>query len=232
MAACTARMLASSPSHAAAAAAARCRASGRSGVARRAAPSIHRRAVRCDARAADDEKASEEHPSYVIAADGLPRTAKVGILGGGQLGRMLAIAAAPMGVRLLSLDPTPSSPASITAIQTEGKFNDKEDVVNFAKDCDVVTVEIEHIDVEALRELEALGVDVQPTSQTLAIIQDKFAQKEHFQEAGVPLGDFRAVNDAKELADAASDFGFPIMLKSRRMAYDGKEDRPECVVVK
>jgi phosphoribosylaminoimidazole carboxylase (NCAIR synthetase) len=67
-------------------------------------------------------------------------TAKVGILGGGQLGRMLAIAAAPMGVRLNSLDPTPASPASIAAIQTVGSYMNYDDIIAFAKDCDVVTM--------------------------------------------------------------------------------------------
>jgi phosphoribosylaminoimidazole carboxylase len=144
-----------------------------------------------------------------MCPDGLSRTAKIGILGGGQLGRMLAIAAAPMGVRLHSLDPNPSSPASIAAISTTGSFQNRDDVLSFAKDCDVVTVEIEHIDVAALEELEALGVDVQPTSRTLGIIQDKFAQKEHFAAAGVPLGEYRSVKDQAELDGVAGDFGFP-----------------------
>ena len=181
----------------------------------RTATRVKRKTTRAAAGAADSSE-------FSVCPDGLPRTAKVGILGGGQLGRMLAIAAAPMGVRLHSLDPTPSSPASITAIQTEGKFNDRDDVIAFAKDCDVVTVEIEHIDVGALKELEDMGIDVQPTSKTLAIIQDKFAQKEHFQKAGVPLGDFQSVADQAELDAAAEKFGFPLMIKSRRMAYDGK----------
>jgi phosphoribosylaminoimidazole carboxylase len=81
--------------------------------------------------------------------------------------------------------------------------------------------EIEHIDVRALKALEDMGVDVQPTSHTLSIIQDKLAQKVHFQAAGVPLGDFVAVDDDLQLAAAVADFGFPLMLKSRRMAYDG-----------
>jgi phosphoribosylaminoimidazole carboxylase len=163
-----------------------------------------------------------DRPVDAVSADGLPRTAKIGILGGGQLGRMLAIAGAPMGVRVHSLDPNPASPASIVAIPTEGSFQDAADVIAFAKDCDVVTVEIEHIDVAALRDLEKAGVDVQPCSNTLAIIQDKFAQKEHFKKAGVPLGAFQSVESEEQLAAVAQEFGFPLMLKSRRMAYDGK----------
>ena len=179
-----------------------------------------RRAARPAAGLFDGGKG--DRPVDAVSADGLPRTAKIGILGGGQLGRMLAIAGAPMGVRVRSLDPNPVSPASIVAIPTEGSFQDAADVIAFAKDCDVVTVEIEHIDVAALRELEKAGVDVQPCSDTLAIIQDKFAQKEHFQKAGVPLGPFQSVESEEQLAAAAKAFGFPLMLKSRRMAYDGK----------
>ena len=169
------------------------------------------------------ESGKSDAPVDAMSADGLPRTAKIGILGGGQLGRMLAIAGAPMGVRVHSLDPLgDASPASIVAIPTKGSFQDKEDVIKFAKDCDVVTVEIEHIDIAALEELEEQGIDVQPCSSTLKIIQDKFAQKEHFAKAGVPLGDYRSVTTQAELEACANDFGFPIMLKSRRLAYDGK----------
>jgi phosphoribosylaminoimidazole carboxylase len=180
-----------------------------------------RRVVVVRAAGAAKKKPPNDSPC-AVTPDGLERTANVGILGGGQLGRMLAIAAAPMGVRLRALDPNPVAPASVAAVATEGSFQSREDVLAFASDCDVVTVEIEHIDVAALEELEAMGVDVQPTSRTLAIIQDKFRQKEHFAAAGVPLGEFRSIADDAELAAAADAFGFPLMIKSRRMAYDGK----------
>lgn len=199
--------------------------SSRSPASRRAlSRRAHRVPVRRAARPAAGlfDGGKGDRPVDSMSADGLPRTAKIGILGGGQLGRMLAIAGAPMGVRVHSLDPNPASPASIVAIPTEGSFQDAADVIAFAKDCDVVTVEIEHIDVAALRDLEKAGVDVQPCSNTLAIIQDKFAQKEHFKKAGVPLGAFQSVESEEQLAAVAQEFGFPLMLKSRRMAYDGK----------
>lgn len=199
--------------------------SSRSPASRRAlSRRAHRVPVRRAARPAAGlfDGGKGDRPVDAMSADGLPRTAKIGILGGGQLGRMLAIAGAPMGVRVHSLDPNPASPASIVAIPTEGSFQDAADVIAFAKDCDVVTVEIEHIDVAALRALEKAGVDVQPCSNTLAIIQDKFAQKEHFKSAGVPLGAFQSVESEEQLAAVAQEFGFPLMLKSRRMAYDGK----------
>ena len=153
-----------------------------------------RRVVVVRAAGAAKKKPPNDSPCAVTPY-GLERTANVGILGGGQLGRMLAIAAAPMGVRLRALDPNPVAPASVAAVATEGSFQSRDDVLAFASDCDVVTVEIEHIDVAALEELEAMGVDVQPTSRTLAIIQDKFRQKEHFAAAGVPLGEFRSIAD-------------------------------------
>ena len=194
---------------------------GRGFRARRGPTFARRRVARVSAGLFGDKKSAADAPD-AMCADGLPRTAKIGILGGGQLGRMLAIAAAPMGVRLNSLESSLESPASIAAIPTKGSFQSREDILAFAKDCDVVTVEIEHIDVSALKELEDAGVDVQPTSGTLAIIQDKFAQKEHFKKAGVPLGDFASVADDAELSAVAADYGFPLMIKSRRMAYDGK----------
>ena len=154
---------------------------------------------------------------------GLPRDAKIGILGGGQLGRMLAIAGAPMGVRLNVIDPTePSCPASIAAEQTFGSFRDKAAVMEFAKDCDVVTVEIEHIDCDALDELVKNGIDVQPTPKTLRTIQDKYAQKVHFRDNNVKIGPFMDVPDEAQLQNAVNAFGFPLMLKSKRLAYDGR----------
>jgi phosphoribosylaminoimidazole carboxylase len=160
---------------------------------------------------------------YSAENDGLPRDAKIGILGGGQLGRMLAIAGAPMGVRLNVLDPTePSCPASIAAEQTIGSFRDKAAVLEFAKDCDVVTVEIEHIDCDALDELVKNGIDVQPTPKTLRTIQDKYAQKVHFRDNNVKIGPFMDVPDEAQLQNAVNAFGFPLMLKSKRLAYDGR----------
>ena len=157
-----------------------------------------------------------------VCDEGLARTAKVGILGGGQLGRMLAIAASPMGVQLHCLDPSDPAPAAVASKHTLGSYQNRDDVIAFAKDCDVVTVEIEHIDTKALKELEDMGVDVQPTSATLSIIQDKYVQKEHFAKAGVPLGDFASIAGEDELKAVAEKFWFPLMIKSRRMAYDGK----------
>lgn len=204
---------ASSASHVAPVPVTRAGRRGRSTRATRGTP-VRVRAGLFGGKANDDPNA--------VCDDGLPRNAKVGILGGGQLGRMLAIAASPMGVQLHCLDPSDPAPAAVASKHTLGSYQNRDDVIAFAKDCDVVTVEIEHIDTKALKELEDMGIDVQPTSRTLSIIQDKYAQKEHFAKAGVPLGDFKSVADEAELQAVADDFGFPLMIKSRRMAYDGK----------
>ena len=94
--------------------------------------------------------------------------------------------------------------------------------MEFAKDCDVVTVEIEHIDCDALDELVKIGIDVQPTPKTLRTIQDKYAQKVHFRDNNVKIGPFMEVSDETQLQNAANTFGFPLMLKSKRLAYDGR----------
>ncbi|KAK9819561.1 hypothetical protein WJX81_003984 [Elliptochloris bilobata] len=167
-------------------------------------------------------ESSEKH-STAISDVGLPRAAVVGVLGGGQLGKMLATEAAKMGVRVKVLDPTPDCPASVVAEQMLGSFRDPDMIRQFAAGVDVLTVEIEHIDADALEAVQAeLGVNVEPLPATLRIIQDKLLQKEHFAAAGVPVADFRGVASAVDADEAAADFGFPLMLKSRRLAYDGR----------
>lgn len=164
-----------------------------------------------------------ENAATKVVATGLPRTAVVGVLGGGQLGKMMGQEAAKMGVTLRVLDPTPDCPASVVAQQTLGSFRDAQAVQQFAKGCDVLTVEIEHIDADAMQAVaDQSGVEVQPTPQTMRIIQDKFVQKEHFQAAGVPLPEYRKISCSKCSEAAGTAFGYPYMLKSRKLAYDGR----------
>lgn len=154
---------------------------------------------------------------------GFPRTAVVGILGGGQLGKMLAQEAQKMGVAVRVLDPTPACPASTVAAHVLGSFRDPNAIADFAKGCDVLTVEIEHVDVDALEAAaEQSGVDVQPTPTTIRIIQDKHAQKIHFKAAGVPVPEFRDIKCSKCAATAGNLYGYPFMLKAKRLAYDGR----------
>lgn len=153
----------------------------------------------------------------------LPRSSVVGILGGGQLGKMLAQEAAKMGIKVKVLDPTPGCPASSVAEQMVGSFRDADAVKAFAADVDVLTVEIEHIDADAMEAAAAAsGIEVQPTPGTLRTIQDKFRQKQHFAAAGVPLPEFREIKCGKCAAAAGDAFGYPYMLKSKTLAYDGR----------
>lgn len=166
--------------------------------------------------------AADRHVTAVSDA-GLPRTAVVGVLGGGQLGRMMALAAANMGVAVKFLDPQEDAPAAVAADQTVGHFRDAAAISGFATGCDVLTVEIEHIDADAMEAAgKASGVDVEPTPFTLRTIQDKFLQKQHFEAAGVPVAPYAEVADEANLQAAAASFGFPLMLKSKRLAYDGR----------
>ncbi|GAB4822141.1 hypothetical protein N2152v2_009187 [Parachlorella kessleri] len=160
----------------------------------------------------------------MISRNGLPRTAVVGVLGGGQLGKMLAQEAAKMGITLKVLDPTPSCPASVVAEQVVGSFRDPEAVKSFAQGVDLLTVEIEHIDADAMQAVaEQSGVEVQPLPETLRIIQDKYRQKQHFQEAGnIPMPEFRNIKCEKCAESAGRAFGYPFMLKSKTLAYDGR----------
>ena len=151
----------------------------------------------------------------------------LGILGGGQLGRMLTLAAHNLGVRVVVLDPTPDCPAAqVGAAQIVGSFSDAALVAQLARRCDAVTVEIEHVNAEALR-LAAPGAGaVHPAPATLALVQDKLLQKRAMRAAGVPLGDFEAVESIEDLLRAGERFGFPLMLKSRCLAYDGRGNAP------
>eukprot|EP00878_Enallax_costatus_P018872 GHUV01019895.1.p1 GENE.GHUV01019895.1~~GHUV01019895.1.p1 ORF type:complete len:545 (+),score=113.92 GHUV01019895.1:191-1825(+) len=158
-----------------------------------------------------------------VSDTGLPRTAVVGVLGGGQLGRMMALAAANMGVAVKFLDPAENAPAAVAAQQTVGHFRDAAAIGAFAAGCDVLTVEIEHIDADAMEEAaRSSGVDVEPTPSTLRTIQDKYAQKLHFEGHGVPVAPFADVRDETGLLAAAGSFGYPFMLKCKRLAYDGR----------
>merc|ERR1740130_246064 len=117
---------------------------------------------------------------------------RVGVLGGGQLGRMMGFAAGRLGIHLVILDPMgKESPAGcVCPAAVLGHFNDAERVLELAKQCDVVTVEIEHINTAALVQLEHEGrVIVQPSSATLSTIQDKFLQKNHLISHGIAVAD-------------------------------------------
>ncbi len=146
---------------------------------------------------------------------------KVGMLGGGQLGRMFIQEALNYDVHVHCLDPDPDAPCRHLATSfRQGSLTDFDTVVNFGNDKDVVTVEIEHVNVEALRELENRGVKVFPQPNVLAIVQDKGLQKKFYLQHDLPTAEFTLVNGKEELL--AKNIPFPYVLKWRKGGYDGK----------
>ncbi|CAE7269091.1 ade6 [Symbiodinium necroappetens] len=148
----------------------------------------------------------------------------VGCLGGGQLGRMMVYAAHRLGVRMCVLDPLgEKSPAGqVAEMSVKGSFQDAEAVRALAKKCDILTLEVEHVNAEVLEELHQAGVPVQPLPFVVKLIQDKYVQKVHLQKHGVPLPEFEKVESEADLHSIGERFGYPMMLKSRYGAYDGK----------
>ncbi|KAL6989142.1 phosphoribosylaminoimidazole carboxylase [Sarracenia purpurea var. burkii] len=172
-------------------------------------------------------RASLEPPDACHRKDDLPvhglSETVVGVLGGGQLGRMLCQAASQMGLKLIVLDPTENCPASaLSHYHMVGSYDDSATIEEFAKMCGVVTVEIEHVDVATLEKLEKQGVDCQPKASTIRIIQDKYLQKVHFSRHAIPLPEFMQIDNLEGAKRAGHLFGYPLMIKSKRLAYDGR----------
>jgi 5-(carboxyamino)imidazole ribonucleotide synthase len=152
----------------------------------------------------------------------------LGVVGGGQLGRMLGEAAGPLGVEVVVSDPTPDCPASaVVRDQLVGDFDDYETVRALAERVDVLTYEIELADADALERVrEETDTPVHPTPETLRVTQDKLLEKETLSDAGVPVPAFRRVDDADDLRAAGEELGWPVMLKAREGGYDGRGNLP------
>ena len=153
----------------------------------------------------------------------------VGVLGGVQLGRMLVEAANLLEIRVNFLD-APNSAAKQVSNHDghiDGSFKDREAIKKLAATSDVLTIEIEHVDTQILEEISATS-DVQPNWKTIRTIQDKYLQKEHLASHGVALAQSLALEEAsmEELEKASKTLGLPLMLKSRREAYDGRGNFP------
>ena len=148
---------------------------------------------------------------------------KVGIIGGGQLGKMIIIEAKKMGFYVIILDPTPSCPAdSIADEHIIAEFDDKKGVRKLADKADVITYEFEHIGVKILKELEDEGHKIYPTAASLEIIQNKYRQKELLQKNRIPVPEFFKISCIDDIKKAGEKFSYPLMLKSCTGGYDGK----------
>jgi 5-(carboxyamino)imidazole ribonucleotide synthase len=145
----------------------------------------------------------------------------VGIVGGGQLGRMLALAGYPLGLDFLFLDPASGTPASQVAPMLQGAFTDAALLRELAVRSEVLTFDWENISVEALRALSR-ETRIAPPLAALAVSQDRLAEKRLFAKLGIPTTRHAAVDSPASLARALRDVGLPGVLKTRRLGYDGK----------
>ncbi|MFP8889287.1 5-(carboxyamino)imidazole ribonucleotide synthase [Natrialbaceae archaeon A-CW2] len=152
----------------------------------------------------------------------------IGVVGGGQLGRMLAEAASPLGADVIVLDPTPDCPAAgVSRDQLVGGFGDEDKIRELAERADVLTFEIELADQDVLERVrEDTGVPVHPDPATLRTIHDKLVQKRALEDAGVPVPPFRGVDSVTDVHDAIDEYGAPVMLKARTGGYDGRGNVP------
>ena len=148
---------------------------------------------------------------------------RIGIIGGGQLGLMIAEAARVMGYAGITvLDPTPNCPASLAAEQIVGSLKDPLAIRKLAAQADILTYEIEHINTEALHALQVEGTKIFPSPDLLAIIQNKYQQKEFLAQYSIPVAPFMSVAGIADIEHAAQLWSYPLVLKAKKDAYDGR----------
>lgn len=152
----------------------------------------------------------------------LPPGSTIGILGGGQLGRMLALAAARLGLKTHIYTDEPDAPASaVSAATTTGSFDDESALAAFAAEVDVVTCEFENVPARAL-EIAGRSAPVHPPANAFAVAQDRLTEKNFMRGLGIGVADYAAVDDARSLDEAIARVKLPAILKTRRFGYDGK----------
>ncbi|MBS1573602.1 MAG: ATP-grasp domain-containing protein, partial [Bacteroidetes bacterium] len=142
---------------------------------------------------------------------------KIGILGGGQLGRMFIQEALKYDDEFFVLDPSSECSCATISHFTQGDFNDYSQVYNFGIDKDVISIEIEHINTDALFDLEAAGKKIIPSPKIISIIQQKILQKQFYKAKGIPTPDFQIIHTASQ-----ANFPLPFVQKMNTGGYDGK----------
>ncbi len=152
-----------------------------------------------------------------------PVPARLGIIGGGQLAKMTALAARELGCDVVIFERNPSTPAAPLANDTwVGDWDDASLLLKWAAQADVVTLENEFLNVEALAAIERAGHVLHPGTPTLAQVQDKLIQKETLARAGLALPRFAGVDQVSKMESLGQEWGWPLVLKTRRNGYDGK----------
>ncbi len=152
-------------------------------------------------------------------------TQKIGILGGGQLGKMLCLAAANLDLKTYVLDASPDFPAGqVCTGFVAGDFKNYDDVLAFGREMDILTIEIEHVNTDALRELERLGKVVHPAPDILDLIKDKGLQKEFYVKNDIPTARYELFDNEKALRKAVESgaWQLPLVQKTRSAGYDGR----------
>jgi 5-(carboxyamino)imidazole ribonucleotide synthase len=146
---------------------------------------------------------------------------KIGIIGAGQLGRMLGFAGLPLNFEFVFLDPSENPPAAAAGRVIQAKFDDPRALRELAERVDVVTFEFENIPVRAVEPLLDIK-PVYPPPEALHFAQDRLHEKTLFTKLGIPVADWRTVDSLEDLRAAAAGLGLPLVLKTRRLGYDGK----------
>lgn len=146
---------------------------------------------------------------------------RVGIIGAGQLGQMLGFAARNLGVECRFLDPSISPPAGVCGEVIQRPFDDAVALAELAATCDVITYEFENVPVSALQQIEG-EVPIYPPVDALRHAQDRLDEKQLFEQLGIPLPTYHAIDVPEDLATAAELLGLPLVIKTRRLGYDGK----------
>ncbi|HEX3368770.1 MAG TPA: 5-(carboxyamino)imidazole ribonucleotide synthase, partial [Candidatus Cybelea sp.] len=148
---------------------------------------------------------------------------RIGVIGGGQLGRMFALDAKRMGYHVTTLDPQEHSPCGQVADeQIVAPYDDLAAIEELGRNSDVITYEFENIAIESVRHLESLAYRVTPSSSVLRVTQDRLLEKEFVRARGLETTEFAAVSNLADLRRAAAEIGFPAILKTVRGGYDGK----------
>jgi 5-(carboxyamino)imidazole ribonucleotide synthase len=144
---------------------------------------------------------------------------KLGIIGGGQLGKIMSQKAKKMGFHVTILDPTFNCPAAqVSDKHIMGGFHDKDKLEQLVQETDVTTFELEHVDTSILKELYDNGHNIHPSPYVIELIQDKYEQKKLLDERGIPVPAYKSVTSDEDLAS----FGFPVIQKAKKEGYDGK----------
>ena len=146
---------------------------------------------------------------------------RIGIIGAGQLGQMLGFAARKLGHECYFLDPSEAPPAAKAGPVVQAPFDDRVALSVLAEKCDVLTYEFENVPVTALADI-GTNTPIYPPLDALRRAQDRLTEKQLFEELGIPLPKYHAVNSADDLATAAGFIGLPLVVKTRRLGYDGK----------